>query len=149
MNRNQRKGKKKKIPHIHLTLTCSYSPGTASGLAVWITSGHLIHPQSLSLNSRTNICLVWSKVWELSSLFFFLKPNCTALLCLSDRGSGDTGLPPRPPAWELGRDTQRDEGAHVLFPLLLPFWIERLWNPHQWTFRSKYFQKTPCCRPLC
>ena len=43
MNRNQQKGKKK-IPHIHLTLTYSHSPGTASGLAVWITSGYLIHP---------------------------------------------------------------------------------------------------------
>ena len=70
MNRNQQKGKKKKLPHVHLTLTYSPSPGAASGLAVWITSGHLIHPQSLSLNSRTNICPVWSKVWERSSLLF-------------------------------------------------------------------------------
>ena len=110
MNRNQQKGKKKKLPHVHLTLTYSHSPEAASGLAVWITSGHLIHPQSLSLNSRTNICPVWSKVWGRSSLLFFLKPSRTALPSLWSWFRGHWAPPQTPrlragqrqPAWWRG-----------------------------------------------
>ena len=145
MNRNQQKGEKKNTaypsdpdilsqPRDYLWLGCLNN--------LWASDP----PPELKFEHQNKYlsCLEQSLRALFSFLLFKAQLYCSAVPLWS--WFRDTGLPPRPRAWELGRDTQRDEGARMLFPLLLPFWIERLWNPHQWTFRSKYFQKTPCCR---